>query len=90
MRRTVCLVCGGPVVHDNLYCSAKCGEGRLSHSATREALDKRGFKVDNETPNIYLKDGVALTLEHVNHVGLDKAIIQHDAAVAIRARSGLS
>lgn len=89
-RQPICRICCGRVLHGNLYCSEQCGEGKVSHSAVRKALAHRGFTVDPDTPNVYLKDGVALTLEHINHVGLGQALIQHDAAVTIHAAAGLS
>lgn len=89
-RQPLCRICRGPVAHGNLYCSEQCGEGKVSHLAVRKALEHRGFTVDPDMINVYLKDGVALTLEHINHVGLGQALIRHDAEVTIHARAGLS
>lgn len=84
MKRPVCRVCGQPVVNGNLYCSKACGEGRTSHRATAAALEARGFVRDPETPNVFLKDGVGMTVEHVAHVGLEQALKQHGHAAEAR------
>lgn len=84
MKPPVCRVCGNAVVNGNLYCSHACGDGRVSHSATAQALEHRGFVRDAETPNVFLKDGIGLTVEHVAHVGLEQALKQHGHAVGVR------
>lgn len=88
--KPVCRACGAAVLYGNLYCSHRCGEGKVSYTAERKALESRGFSADSEINNVYLKDGVALTLEHIAHVGLSEALIQHAAVCAIRDRAGIS
>lgn len=81
----VCRVCSGRVVNGNLYCSKACGQvPKEAHSKLLEA----GFEPDPYTPNIYRKDGVAVTVEQVNHVGIDKTILLHQHATeAHKAKS---
>lgn len=85
MSKPVCRICGGHVLYGDLHCSLGCA---LVHSATTSGaiaeLKRQGFVKDPETPNIYLKDGVATTLEHIHHVGLEKAIQHHAQAAQIR------
>ena len=47
-------------------------------------LKKQGFVPDPEIPNVYLKDGVGVTLERVASIGLPKALEHHGHAVAAR------
>lgn len=83
-RRPVCRVCRGQVLHGNLYCSKMCGSAaKGANEANAQKLTKCGFVRDPEIPNVYLKDGVATTLEHVAHVGLAKALAQHGHAAAV-------
>lgn len=85
MKTPVCRICGGKVLHGNLYCSEACGkQAKGKNAAVIAELGKQGFVVDPETPNIYLKDGVATTLEHIAHVGLAKALAHHGHAVEQR------
>lgn len=77
MKRPVCRVCGGKVLYGNLYCSKACGQKpKEAHSL----LLASGFEPDPYTPNIYRKDGVAVTVEAVNHVGLEKTLLSHQHA----------
>ena len=78
--KPVCRVCAGPVRHGNLYCSELCGKydyAQLENHAFY--LKKRGFV--EAGPNIYHKDGAAVTLEGVRHVGLSETLNQHAAAL---------
>lgn len=82
----MCRQCGGRVAYGNLVCSAGCGAVAEKERATIEAaLHAAGFLRDDAIPNIYRKDGVAVTVEHVTHVGMDRALAQHAAAAAKHA-----
>lgn len=85
MRTPVCRLCGGGVLHGNLYCSQACGQADKAKDAVHAStLKQQGFVVDPEIPNVFLKDGVATTLEAVKHVGLEKALRHHEHAVSAR------
>lgn len=62
----------------NLFCSEACGQKPKEAHAKLLAA---GFEPDPYAPNIYRKDGVAVTVEQVNHVGIDKTILHHSFAV---------
>lgn len=72
----VCRICGKPVVNGNLYCSYACGQ---VPKAARVQLQDAGFVQDATAPNIWLKDGVAVTVESVNDIGLEAVLRQHGA-----------
>ena len=79
-KKPKCRFCGSPVLYGNLFCSAKCGANDKTFRAQDvKALEAQGF-VQDKIPNIYRKDGVAVTLEHVAHVGLEKALQLHQQA----------
>lgn len=78
MKRPVCRTCTRPVVFGNLFCSKACGQ---KPKEVKSQLLDAGFEPDPYTPNIYRKDGVAVTTEQVNHVGIDKALLHHTHAV---------
>jgi len=81
-KTPVCKRCGGKVLHGNLYCSEACGKiVKAADRANAEQLTKHGFEQDPETPNLWRKDGVAVTLEHVRQIGVPKAIEHHFHAV---------
>lgn len=85
MKQPVCRRCNGKVLHGNLYCSERCEQNAADAvKVFASELKKAGFVADPEIPNVYLKDGVATTLEHVAHVGLPKALAQHGHAVEAR------
>ena len=77
MKRPVCRVCTGKVINGNLYCSKACGQ---KPKEVHAQLVAAGYEPDPDTPNIYRKDGVAVTTEQVNHVGLAKTILHHQHA----------
>jgi len=53
----------------------------------RKALTNAGFVQHPEIPNVWNKDGVAITEEQVKHVGFQKAVRQHGSAAAEHAAS---
>lgn len=84
MKTPICRACGGKVLYGNLYCSKECGQ---QHSAERlvPELEAQGFVRDENTPNIFRKNGIAITLEATRHVGLETALRQHEHAQSQRA-----
>jgi hypothetical protein len=90
-RRPVCTECGGAtgakLQHGDLHCSELCRKRAATfNQANHRLLIAEGFEQDKETPNIYRKDGVATTLEHVRYVGFQKALQHHAQAVAATAK----
>lgn len=66
-----------------LFCGKDCEDAHCSAMDDhRKSLTDAGFVQHPETPNIWHKDGVALTEEQVKHVGFEKAVRQHGSAVA--------
>jgi hypothetical protein len=66
-----------------LECGSDCEQAYINAmDAHRKALSAAGFVQHPETPNVWHKDGVAITEEQVKHVGFEKAIRKHTSAVA--------
>jgi hypothetical protein len=66
-----------------LFCGDDCkAEFAKAHELTKGMLMEAGFTQHPETPNLWVKDGVAVALENVKHVGMDKTIQRHASAVA--------
>lgn len=81
MNTPVCRVCSGKVQYGNLHCSVACAKAEEDHAAALiESLKENGFEQDAKTPNVYRKDGIAVTLEQTRHVGLEKALQHHQQA----------
>lgn len=88
MKKPVCKTCEKVAPHGNLYCSKACEDiAKAADAKNIELLKQHGFVADPEIPNVYLKDGVATTVEHVRHVGVHKAIEHHMHAVAAHRRA---
>jgi len=81
MAAPVCRTCGGAVVHGNLFCSKQCGQ---APKAAHEQLRAQGFVQSAGVPNVYVRDGVAVTVEHVNAIGIDAVLRHHRTAVEAR------
>ncbi len=76
--RPVCRTCGKPVLYGDLYCSRECGQApKVAH----EQLRAQGFTQSAETPNVYTRDGIAVTVEQVSYMGIDAALRVHRATV---------
>lgn len=81
-----CRTCGAKTLYGDLFCSVKHQvEWEENRKAWEEHLISIGFEKDRATPNIFRKNGVAVTTEHISHVGLDQAILDH--ANSIRAHA---
>lgn len=88
MKAPRCKTCEKPVLYGNLYCSKGCEDiAKASDAHNADALRAHGFQADPETPNVWLKDGVATSIEHIRHIGVHKAIEHHMHAVASHRRA---
>jgi hypothetical protein len=81
--RPKCRICQQPAPYGDLHCGPGCAKlaAQLEAGLTAK-LEAAGFARHAAIPNVYVKDGVGVTLEMVNHVGLAKALAQHGHAVA--------
>jgi len=83
MSDPVCRTCGKPVRNGNLYCSYECGQ---APKAAHKLLEARGFVQLKETPNTYVRDGFAVTIEQVRYLGIDTTMRVHRATIEAAAR----
>jgi predicted nucleic acid-binding Zn ribbon protein len=84
--KPVCRICGKAVLYGNLTCSLVCDTMRTERQQENAAaLEQAGFVRDLNTPNVFSKDGIAMTLEVIEGVGLERAIRNH--AIAAEARN---
>lgn len=71
-----------------LHCGPDCAKEHFEKLAGAEAeLLMQGF-VPADAPNIYVKDGVALTLHEVKTHGMDQAIIRHQRVCGLQGMGG--
>jgi hypothetical protein len=87
MRRGfLCHGCGATFPHKpgaDLFCSQDCEKKYLAKAeAANEQLKTAGFTRDQAIPNVWWKDAIAVTQEHVLHEGIDKALAKHNAGKA--------
>jgi len=84
-----CIHCGGLFRREagaGLCCGPGCEDKyKATTEQNRKALADAGFVQHPETPNIWHKDGVAVTEEQVKHHGIEKTIHLHAGAVAEHA-----
>lgn len=68
------------------FCGDTCEK---AHAAAmdqhRKSLTDAGFLQHSETPNLWLKDGVAISEEQVKNIGFEKAMRKHQSAAAEHA-----
>lgn len=81
-----CTHCGKNMPRESgagLHCGDDCAKEHNEQLCDTETqLLKLGFSnVDSDAPNIFVKDGVAVTLHEVKHVGIDKAMATHAETV---------
>ncbi len=81
----LCHGCGRKFNHRHgtgLYCSAGCeGETKTRQAKLEAQLAAAGFTQHVDSPHTWVKDGVALAIEHVIRKGYDVAIQAHAEAV---------
>jgi hypothetical protein len=66
-----------------LFCGKDCEDAHCAAiEDNRKQLTDAGFVQHPETPNIWQKDGVAVTEEQVKHVGFEKAVQLHASHLA--------
>lgn len=65
-----------------LFCGNDCKAAFIAaNESTKGMLVEAGFTQHPDTPNLWVKDGVAIAQEHVNFLGFDKAVLRHQSAV---------
>jgi|SRR5579884_825969 len=70
----------------DLHCAHDCRtdyESAVDEAV--KALTSEGFSRDTAAPNLFIKDGVAVSLEQVIREGFKRTLEAHNAAVAIHA-----
>jgi hypothetical protein len=86
-RQYRCRSCGRQHTGDgNLHCSKGCANdyAQASEQAVK-ALTAEGFSRDTSTPNLFWRDGAAVSLEQVIHEGIKQAVAAHSRAVSARS-----
>lgn len=69
----------------DLHCSHECREQyRAAQLMFEEALRQAGFSQVKDVPNLWLKDGVHLSIDEVIREGMDQTLAKHRAAVEAR------
>lgn len=70
----------------DLICGPECAaDYATAGTEAVAALTQEGFSRDTTTPNLFWKDGVAVSLEQVVHEGFEKSVAAHQRSVAARA-----
>lgn len=84
-----CAHCGAKfqrVSGAGLFCGKDCQEAfGVAHAEVTGHMQAAGFTQHTEAPNLWVKDGVAIGIEHVKAHGFIKAIRRHTSAVAEHA-----
>lgn len=79
---------GGKVPHRrgaDLHCSKECeAQHRAAQQLFEAALQDTGFSQVKETPNLWLKDGVHVSIEQVMREGFRQTLDQHRESVEAR------
>lgn len=71
-----------------LRCGDDCAKAHVAKLEGAEAeLLMRGF-IPADAPNIYVKDGVAVTLHEVKTHGMDQAIVRHQRVCSLQGVGG--
>ncbi len=66
----------------DLFCSKECEAGhQVKLDEARAQLATAGFEQHAETPNIFTKGGVAITIDQVIHEGIEETLARHAAAL---------
>lgn len=85
MRRVLlCVGCRETFPHApgaDLFCGDDC---RKEHKAALAEVEgdllSKGFSRDKATPNLFHRDGVAVSIEQVMHEGMESVLAKHDRA----------
>ena len=85
-KKPVCRTCTGPVQYGALYCCDWCEahHDNKSFDFTR-ALKAEGFIQDERTPNVFHRDGIAVTLETAKRLGMAQTLVRHSHAKHARS-----
>jgi hypothetical protein len=66
----------------DLFCGDDCrADWDKCLKETEDQLVQAGFSRHAETPNLWIKDNVAISIEQAIHEGFEKAILAHQRAV---------
>jgi hypothetical protein len=69
----------------DLHCSPKCARDyETAKIDTAALLVEQGFALHGEIPNLFVKDGVHVSLEQVMHEGFQRTLEAHSHALAAR------
>jgi hypothetical protein len=83
-RVLLCAGCGDKFPHAHgadRFCDDDCREDHKAALAEAErAILSNGFSRDEATPNLFHKDGVAISIEQVMDEGMDNVLAAHDRA----------
>ncbi len=82
-----CIACRDLVGHstltEGLFCSPACRDKYAAdHLAIGKQLTEAGFSQHPDTPNMWLKQDVAITAEEVRNHGITKVLERHARAIA--------
>jgi hypothetical protein len=92
MRGFACKSCGAIFQHRpgaDLHCGDECRQDyELAIEQAISALRQEGFSRETEAPNLFVKDGVFVSIEQVIHEGFENALAAHARAVAVHGGSG--
>lgn len=87
-----CAHCGAQfprVACAGLFCGDDCkNDYAQAMEKIAEEMTVAGFTQHAETPNLWVKDGVAIGIEHVKTHGFIKAIHRHQSVVAEHTANG--
>ncbi len=65
----------------DLHCRPECGEKHAAKiDEIKKTLASSGFEVHPEAENVYMQEGIALTVEQVLHEGIDRVMERHRQA----------
>lgn len=83
-RRRKCHFCFGMTTEATArqfagrFCSKACVDGHGSaHESARKHLKESGFEQHPEAPNVWMKNGVALTEQEIVHDGIELCLDRH-------------
>lgn len=77
--------------YGNNFCTVACAREHEKKQVFHvQQLEEHGFEQDPQTPNVYRKGGVAVTLERTMKCGVQQSIQQHGHALAANAARNTS
>ncbi len=80
--KPLCRTCGKVSQYGALFCTEKCEAAHIKkRSAYVSRLEMEGFERDPAFSNLFVKDGIAVSLEKIEHAGMDQTLLEHGHAV---------